>query len=116
MVAESVDIARQLLKALLEPFVWPVQRLRGIAAGEPAFAVLLLLGLLFCAVRAVRGDRLAALVLVPLSLAWVLFNGPIEGPTLFVVSWSHGVTASDLIAVAGLVIASWRLAPVLIGR
>jgi hypothetical protein len=117
MVAESVEIVRQLVKAILEPFVWPVQRLRGVVASEPAFALLLLLALLFCVVRAVRGDRLAAVVLVPLSFAWVLFNGPIEGPTLFVVSWSHGITASDLIAVAGLAVAVWRLAgPALIRR
>ena len=116
MEAELIGLARRLAKALAAPFVWPVQRLRGLAAEEPMFALLLLVVLLGCAYRAVRGDRLAALFLVPLSFAWILFNGPFEGPTLFVISWSHGVTASDLISVACLLIAAWRLGPVLLGR
>lgn len=117
MVGELIGlvwhVAKVLLKILLEPFVWPVQQVRGVVAGEPMLAVLLLAVLLGCALLAVSGDRLAALVLVPLSFAWVVFNGPLEGPTLFALSWSHGVTSSDLISVAGLVIAAWRLAPVL---
>jgi hypothetical protein len=70
--------------------------------------------LLVAAVSAVRGNRLAALALVPLSLAWLLFNGPFEGPTLVVLSWSHGITAADLISVAGLGIAGWRLGAALL--
>jgi len=111
-----LPVVKQLVKVLLHPLVWPVQQLRGFAATEPLIAVLLLLALLFCAVLAVRGHRLAALVLVPLSLGWVVFNGPLEGPTLFVISWSHGVTASDLISLAGLMIAAWRLLPALAER
>jgi Na+-transporting methylmalonyl-CoA/oxaloacetate decarboxylase beta subunit len=107
---------RQLAKEAAAPFVWPVQRLRGLAADEPVFSVLLLVVLLGCAYRAIRGDRLAALFLVPLSFGWVLFNGPLEGPVLFSVSWSHGVTMSDLISVMCLFIAAWRLAPVLLRR
>jgi hypothetical protein len=112
MFGSLMDTARHAARVLLEPFVWPVQRLRQEAHAEPVLPLMLLVALLFCAVRAIKGDRLAALVLVPLSFSWVLFNGPLEGPTLFVVSWSHGVTVSDLIALAGLVIAGWRLTPV----
>lgn len=116
MVGELLSIAKRVVKAAAEPFVWPLQHLRGIAAGEPLFAALLLVVLLVCAVRAVGGGRFAALLLVPLSFAWVLFNGPLEGPTLFVLSQSHGVTVSDLISVVCLFVASWRLAPVLLRR
>lgn len=116
MVGQVVDAARSVAGVLLEPFVWPVQRLRREVYAEPGLALLLLLALIICALRAIRGDRLAAVALVPLSLAWVLFNGPLEGPTLLTLSWSHGITASDLVSVAGLLIASWRLAPVLVRR
>jgi hypothetical protein len=109
-------VVRQVAKQALAPFVWPVQRLRGLVAEEPMFAVLLLVVLLGSAYRAIRGDRWAALFLIPLSFAWVLFNGPLEGPVLFTVSWSHGVTASDFISVFCLLVAAWRLAPVLLRR
>jgi hypothetical protein len=111
MLAESMNPARYLARALLEPFVGPVQRLRGRFADEPSLAAVLLLALLFCAARTLRGDRLAALLLIPMSFAWLLFNGPLEGPTLIALSWSHGITASDLISVTGLLLAFWRLAP-----
>jgi hypothetical protein len=111
-----IDVVRQVVKAAVAPFVWPVQQVRGLVADEPVFAALLLVVLLWCAYRAIRGDRLAALFLVPLSFAWVLFNGPLEGPLLFSVSWSHGVTVSDLISVMCLFVAVWRLTPVLLRR
>lgn len=120
MVGELISFgwhtAKALLKVLLEPLAWPVQQVRDVVAGEPMFAVLLLAVLLGCALLAVSGDRLAALALVPLSLAWVVFNGPLEGPTLLALSWSHGVTVADVISVVGLAIAAWRLAPVLLRR
>jgi hypothetical protein len=116
MLHVALSTARQLAKALLEPFVWPVQQLRAEANSEPLLPLLLLVALLWGAVRAVRGDRVAALVLVPLSFAWVLFNGPLEGPVLFVLSWAHGVTLSDLISVVCLAISAWRLMPVPAGR
>ncbi len=104
------------LKVLLAPFVWPLQKLRHEANASPALAFVILVALLACAVRTVRGDRLAAVGLASLSLVWLLFNGPFEGPTLLVLSWSHGITAADLISVLGLLISAWRLAPVLVGR
>lgn len=117
MISFGWHAAKALRRILLEPLVGAVQQVRDVVAGEPMLAVLLLAVLLGCALLAVSGDRLAALALVPLSLAWlVVVSGPFEGPTLFVLSWSHGVTASDLISVAGLAVAAWRLAPVLLRR
>ena len=83
---------------------------RQTVAGVPAAPYVLLVALLACAAATVRGRRGWAMALVPLSLAWVLFNGPLEGPTLLVVASTHGVTASDLISVACLGLAAWRLA------
>ncbi|GAB90073.1 hypothetical protein GORHZ_083_00165 [Gordonia rhizosphera NBRC 16068] len=40
-------------------------------------------------------------VLGVLSVAWVVWNGPLEGATLFTISSRHGVTESDLLARAG---------------
>jgi hypothetical protein len=109
MVLEFVDLARRLVKALLAPFARPLQEVRELAVMIPGLGLLVLVFLVVAAVRAIRGDRLAALVLVPLSLTWLIVNSPFEGPTLLVISWSHGITAADLITVAGMSIASWRL-------
>jgi hypothetical protein len=38
-----------------------------------------------------------------------VFNSPFEGPTLVVISWSHGITVADLLAFVGLGISAWRL-------
>lgn len=104
------------LKVLLTPFVWPLQKLRHQANASPVLAFLILVALLMCLVRTVRGDRMAAVGLAALSIVWVLFNGPFEGPTLVVLSWSHGLTAADLLSVVGLTVSAWRLAPALVGR
>jgi len=109
MVIELVGLGRRLTKALLTPFSRPAHQARDIVNAAPGLALLLLALLVATAVLAVRGNRLAALGLVPLSLAWLLLNGPFEGPTLVTLSWSHGITAADLLAVAGLAIAGWRL-------
>jgi hypothetical protein len=111
-----VNLGTYLVEAVLAPFVRPLKRVRHVVYAEPGLALLLLLGLLICAVRAVRGDRWSAVLLVPLSFSWALFNGPLEGATLFAVSQSHGVTVSDLISLAGLMIAAWRLAPAVVRR
>jgi ABC-type uncharacterized transport system permease subunit len=104
---------RELVKQLLRPLAWLIRQLRAEAHASPGLAVLLLTVLLFCAATAIAGSRLAALALIPLALAWILFNGPFEGPTLIAFSWAHGVTASDLISFACLIVAAWRLVPVL---
>jgi hypothetical protein len=109
MIPQLVGATRTLAKYLLEPFARPVRAARDLANAAPGLVLLLLTVLVVCAVLAIRGNRLAALALIPLSLAWLVFNTPFEGPTLIVLSWSHGLTVSDLIAVAGLGIAGWRL-------
>jgi hypothetical protein len=109
MILEFVALARHAAKALLTPFAGPVHVLRGLVAETPALALVVLVVLLGTAVAAIGGSRLAAFALVPLSGAWLLFNTPFEGPTLVTLSWSHGITAADLISVACLAIAGWRL-------
>jgi hypothetical protein len=72
----------------------------------PVVLLVLLVGLLM-ATLASRGRRrrTTALLLLPASAAWMLFNGPIEGPILLTISSSHGVTVSDLLAVVGVLVA-----------
>jgi hypothetical protein len=104
-----IGLVRSAAHALLGPFTEPVRHVRALVEASPGLSLLVLVVLVVAAVRAIRGDRLAALALVPLSLAWVVVDAPFEGPTLLVLSWSHGITAADLISVAGLGIATWRL-------
>ena len=114
MTSHAVNLLYGLAHAVKDRIAWPVQRLRQLADGSPGLPLLLLAALIFLAARTVRGDRWSALLLVPLSFAWVLFNGPVEGPTLVVLSSSHGVTVSDLFSLVCLALAAWRLAPVLL--
>jgi hypothetical protein len=60
-------------------------------------------------VVAIRGSRVAALLLIPAAIGWLVINRPFEGPTLLTLSWNHGITAADLFSVAALAIAGWRL-------
>ena len=72
----------------------------------PVVLLVLIVGLLMAALRARgRPRRAAALLLLPVSAAWVLFNGRIEGPILLTISSSHGLTVSDLLAVVGVLVA-----------
>src|SRR3954470_12477833 len=109
MVLELADLARRLVKALLAPFFRPLHDVRELAVMAPGLGLLVLALLLAAAVVTLRGSRLAALALVPLSIAWLVVNSPFEGPTLLVLSYSHGITTADLLSLAGLMIASWRL-------
>jgi len=116
----SADLASQLLggvrrviAGLLDAVQGPVSQLR--AHVTPGMSLVVLGLLLVAAVLTARGDRLAALALVALSLAWLLVNGAFEGPTLLVLSWSHGITAGDLVSVGGLLLAAWRLGTPLVG-
>jgi hypothetical protein len=72
----------------------------------PVVLLVVVVGLLLLALGS-RGPlrRAAAALLLPASAAWVLFNGPIEGPILLTLSRNHGVTVSDLLAVVGVVVA-----------
>ena len=72
----------------------------------PVVLLVLLVGLLMATLRARgRPRRTAALLLLPASAAWVLFNGPIEGPILLTLTTNHGLTVSDLLAVVGVLVA-----------
>ena len=72
----------------------------------PVVLLVLLVGLLIAALQARgRPRRAVALLLLPASVAWVLFNGPIEGPILLTLSTNHGLTVSDLLAVVGVLVA-----------
>ena len=44
-----------------------------------------------------------------LSVLWLFANKPLEGPTLWVVSADHGLTAADLATPACLIAAVWLL-------
>ena len=71
------------------------------------FYGLVLLNLLFVtgAWCLARPSRAAAVVLIFVSGLWVLFNGPIEGHVLLSYTYQNGLTESDLLSLAGLIIA-----------
>ncbi|MCK0520014.1 hypothetical protein [Williamsia sp. DF01-3] len=71
------------------------------------FYGLVLLNLLFVtgAWCSARPSRAAAVVLIFVSVLWVLFNGPIEGHVLLSYTYQNGLTESDLLSLAGLIIA-----------
>jgi hypothetical protein len=58
-----------------------------------------------------RGRRVLAGVLVVFAVLWVLVNEPVEGPTLLVLTRTHGITAADLLSVAAVLVAIWLLLP-----
>ncbi len=72
----------------------------------PVVLLVMLVALLIGTLR-IRGParRATAVLLVPVSFAWVLFNGPLEGPVLLDLSRNHGVTVADLLAVMGVLVA-----------
>lgn len=65
--------------------------------------------IVFC-VLAVAGSRWAAVLVIPVAVAWVVVNGRVEGPVLLRLNHEHGVTASDLLSLVALLLALWRLA------
>lgn len=72
------------------------------------FHALILMNLLFvvgawCLARPSYG---AAAVLVANSVAWALWNQPIEGRVLVSFSIEHGITESDMLSVLAVVIAT----------
>lgn len=77
------------------------------------FHALVIMNLLFVsgAWCLARPSRAAAVVVLVASVLWVLFNGPIEGHVLVVLSpGRHGITESDLLAVVGAGVGAWALA------
>jgi hypothetical protein len=62
---------------------------------------------------AVAGSRVAAWITLGSSLLWPFVNRSMEGPVLLVVGRGHGLTVSDLLAPAGVllsvvVLRGWR--------
>ena len=45
-------------------------------------------------------------LLLATAVAWLLSNGPLEGPTLVVVSPGHGLTVADLLVPGALLLAA----------
>lgn len=75
-----------------------------------AVPVLVLAGLLLVTATALAGRRWAAVLVFPFAVAWILFNGPLEGPVLLTLTREHGVTVSDLLSLVALGVALVALA------
>ncbi|WP_308221056.1 hypothetical protein [Gordonia sp. ABSL49_1] len=53
----------------------------------------------------------AAAILTALGIAWLFWNGPLEGRILYSINLEHGLTESDLLSAIAFVIAgvtAWR--------
>jgi hypothetical protein len=83
-------------------------------ASSPAVVLGVFFALFVLGALAVVGRVWAAVLLVPLAFVWALCNTYVEGPTLWAISWNHGVTAADLLSAVALLIAAWRLLPPLL--
>jgi hypothetical protein len=76
-------------------------------------AVTVILVMAVAGAFAVAGSRVAAWITLGSSLLWPIVNRSMEGPVLFVVGRGHGLTVSDLLAPAGVllsvvVLCGWR--------
>ena len=69
-------------------------------------AALVLAALVLAAGMSGRYGRRGAVALALLSVLWLVVNGPMEGPTLLVVTRAHGLTGGDLAGLAGLALAA----------
>jgi hypothetical protein len=72
-------------------------------------AALVLAALVLTAGMSASYGRRGAVALALLSVLWFVVNGPMEGPTLLVVTRAHGLTAGDLAGLVGLGLAAWQL-------
>ncbi|MDV6314715.1 hypothetical protein M0655_19685 [Gordonia amicalis] len=72
------------------------------------FHALVLLNLLFVtgAWCLARPTYRAAAVLVAASVAWFMWNGPVEGRVLISININHGFTESDILSILGVAIAA----------
>jgi hypothetical protein len=85
----------------------PIRREVAGTRSVPLTILLLLVALILAALRARgRARRAVAVLLLPVSGAWITFNGRFEGPILITFSSSHGMTVSDLLAVLGVLVAA----------
>jgi hypothetical protein len=103
-----------LVPGVVHGFAVPGQdRLRSevTASGRvPVVLLVVMVALLLVALGAFgRSSRVrlaAAALLLPASLAWVLFNGRLEGAVLAPLTAGHGITVSDLLGVVGVGVAT----------
>jgi hypothetical protein len=71
--------------------------------------VLALLASMALAYLVARRHRIGIVLLALQSVLWLLVNSDFEGPTLVDFSRTHGLTMSDLLGIAGLLLAGWLL-------
>jgi hypothetical protein len=69
-----------------------------------ALTVVALLAAMVLAGALGRRQRTGVVLLALLSLLWLLVNHAFEGPVLFSVTSTNGLTASDLVGLAGFVV------------
>lgn len=69
---------------------------------EIAFIVLLVMTV--AGFRSVAGSRVAAWITLGAALVWPFVNRPMEGPVLLTIGQGHGVTMSDLLTPAGVLL------------
>ncbi len=69
---------------------------------------LVLVAMFVLAALSDRTGRAGAAALAAVSVLWLLVNTPMEGAILLSVTTNHGLTAGDLVGLAGLGIAGWR--------
>ena len=113
-IPESLPPAGTLVGGdLLQRLEDRIELLRRGVEQAPQVPALLLVGLLLLTVAALAGRRWAGALLVLDAGAFALFNGPLEGPVLVVVSSQRGLTASDVLVAAALLVAA---ACLLLGR
>jgi hypothetical protein len=67
-------------------------------------AVTVILVMAVAGALAVAGSRVAAWITLGSSLLWPFVNRSMEGPVLLVVGHGHGLTMSDLLAPAGVLL------------
>ena len=96
--------------------MYVLAEIRGEMSGSPLVVIGTLAALGFFGVLTAGGSRAAAVVLVGLAAVWPVVNARVEGPTLLALSWNHGVSAADLLSVAALLLAAWRLASTQVKR
>jgi hypothetical protein len=71
-------------------------------------AAVVLAGLVLAAGLSGRYGMAGAVMLAAISVAWLVLNGPMEGPVLVVVARGHGLTGGDLAGLTGLGLAMFQ--------
>lgn len=96
--------------------MYVLSEIRGELSSSPLVVIGVLAAIGLLGVLTAAGSRVAAVLLIPMAVLWTVVNGRLEGPTLLAVSWNHGVSAADLISIAALLMAAWRLVSVQVNR